>query len=154
QPAAKNAGSGTRAATTAGVRKMPLPIVEPTSTATALTRPSFLGSRSPQRSACSVMARREPFSPLIALKRLAWLAVLAAYFQIVLGQVVRVTGSGLGCGPNWPLCNGHLIPPLDDIGTVIEYGHRLSAVVLGTSILALVTLAWIRRGLDGGRVLR
>src|SRR3989442_1212656 len=34
----------------AGVRKMPLPIVEPTSTATALHRPSRRISRSPQRS--------------------------------------------------------------------------------------------------------
>ena len=89
-----------------------------------------------------------------ALRRLAWLATAAAYVQIVLGQVVRISGSGLGCGPNWPLCNGHLIPPLNDVGTIIEYGHRLSALVLGTSIVALVGLAWMRRGLDGGRVLR
>src|SRR5262245_52512274 len=37
-------------AITAGVRKMPLPIVEPTSTATALSSPSLRGSRSPQGS--------------------------------------------------------------------------------------------------------
>src|SRR2546426_3058438 len=47
-------GWGTRAAMIAGVRKMPLPIVEPTSTATALHRPSRRGSRSPQRSVAGV----------------------------------------------------------------------------------------------------
>src|SRR5205814_709728 len=44
-------GAGTRSAMTAGVRKMPPPMVEPTSTATALQNPSRRGSRSPQRSA-------------------------------------------------------------------------------------------------------
>src|SRR5437879_13517100 len=43
-------GSGTRPAITAGVRKMPPPMVEPTSTATALHSPSRRGRRSPQRS--------------------------------------------------------------------------------------------------------
>src|SRR5690348_4429341 len=43
-------GAGTRSAMTAGVRKIPLPMVEPTSTATALQKPSRRGRRSPQRS--------------------------------------------------------------------------------------------------------
>src|SRR6266566_7356005 len=50
--ASRNSGtSSMRCATLAGVRKMPLPIVEPTSTATALHRPSRRINRSPQRSA-------------------------------------------------------------------------------------------------------
>src|SRR5204862_314232 len=40
-----------RCATLAGVRNMPLPIVEPTRTATALHRPRRRSNRSPQRSA-------------------------------------------------------------------------------------------------------
>src|SRR5947208_3950931 len=48
----KNSGtSSMRCATLWGVRKIPLPIVEPTSTATALHRPSRRINRSPQRSA-------------------------------------------------------------------------------------------------------
>lgn len=89
-----------------------------------------------------------------ALKPLAWLATCAAYFQIVLGQVVRITGSGLGCGPNWPLCNGHLIPPLHDVPTLIEYGHRLSALALGLALLALVAAAWHARGEPEARPVR
>src|SRR6266566_5136656 len=47
----KNSGtSSTRWAIVAGVRKIPLPIVEPITTATALHRPSRRGRRSPQRS--------------------------------------------------------------------------------------------------------
>src|SRR2546430_12252182 len=43
-------GSGTRPAITSGVRKIPPPMVDPTSTATALHSPSRRGRRSPQRS--------------------------------------------------------------------------------------------------------
>lgn len=82
------------------------------------------------------------------------MAAGAAYFQIVLGQIVRITGSGLGCGPNWPLCNGHLIPPLDDLPTLIEYGHRLSALALGLSLVALVGAAWMRRSTPGAGPVR
>src|SRR5256886_5890075 len=56
----RNSGtSSTRCAIDAGVRKMPLPIVEPTTTATALHRPRRRGSRSPQRSGGAAEVGRE-----------------------------------------------------------------------------------------------
>src|SRR2546425_11384839 len=68
---------------------------------------------------------------------LAWAAAVCTYLLIVLGAVVRITGSGLGCGEHWPLCNGHLFPPLDDIGTVIEWSHRLVAVLVTILVVGL-----------------
>src|ERR1043166_3095930 len=62
--------------------------------------------------------------------RLAWLAATCTYLLIILGAIVRITGSGLGCGEHWPLCNGRLLPPLD-LPTLIEYGHRLPAAAGG-----------------------
>src|SRR2546430_8528086 len=67
------------------------------------------------------MTRR--FTPL------AWAAAAATYLLIILGAIVRITGSGLGCGEHWPLCNGRLLPPLD-LPTMIEYGHRLAALAV------------------------
>ena len=67
-------------------------------------------------------------------------ALIAAVGQTTLGGVVRVTGSGLGC-PDWPLCHGRVIPPLE-YHTLIEYSHRLSATVVGLLILTLVIMAW------------
>ncbi|MBI4233889.1 MAG: protoheme IX farnesyltransferase [Chloroflexi bacterium] len=58
----------------------------------------------------------------------------SAFALITLGGVVRVTGSGLGC-PDWPLCHGRVIPPLQ-LHTLIEYSHRLSASLV--SILVTV----------------
>jgi cytochrome c oxidase assembly protein subunit 15 len=75
---------------------------------------------------------------------LAWIAAACVYLLIVLGFVVRITGSGLGCGNHWPLCNGRLFPPLGDPGAVIEWSHRLVAGVVSILIVALAVLDWRR----------
>ncbi len=82
---------------------------------------------------------------------LAWAAAVCTYLLIVLGAVVRITGSGLGCGEHWPLCNGHLFPPLNDIGTVIEWSHRLVAALVTTLVTALAAYAWLLHRGAGSR---
>ena len=61
---------------------------------------------------------------------------------IVLGGIVRITDSGLGC-PDWPLCHGQIIPPFES-KTLIEYSHRLLASVVGLLVLATLVVAWRR----------
>ena len=73
---------------------------------------------------------------------LAWSAAACTYLLIVLGAVVRITGSGMGCGDDWPLCNGHLFPPLNDIGTVIEWSHRLMAALVSFLVVGLAVFDW------------
>src|SRR5881394_3075294 len=73
--------------------------------------------------------------------RLAWLAATCTYLLIILGAIVRITGSGMGCGEHWPLCNGRLLPPLD-LPTLIEYGHRLAAAAVSVLVGALAAYAW------------
>src|SRR2546428_11564433 len=80
------------------------------------------------------VARARPFR-VLALLSLSWTFVL-----VVVGVVVRVTGSGLGC-PDWPLCHGSPIPPLE-LPSLIEYSHRLSAALSVLLIVATTVAAW------------
>ncbi|MEO8226999.1 MAG: COX15/CtaA family protein, partial [Gemmatimonadota bacterium] len=82
------------------------------------------------------------------LRRLAWTGAGLAFGLIVLGGVVRISGSGLGCGDHWPRCNGHWLPPLDDIRTVIEFSHRWVASLVSLVVAALAAVAWIRHRHD------
>ena len=82
--------------------------------------------------------------------RLAWTAATFTYLLIILGAIVRITGSGLGCGEHWPLCNGKLLPSLD-LPTMIEYGHRLAAAAVSVLVGTLAAYAWwLRRGAGSG----
>src|SRR3981081_3528080 len=71
---------------------------------------------------------------------LAVMAAIAVYGQIVLGGVVRITGSGLGC-PDWPACQGRLIPDFANSHVVIEYAHRLVGTAAGLLMLATAVYA-------------
>jgi heme a synthase len=56
--------------------------------------------------------------------RFAWI-VLGFFILVVLwGAVVRASGSGGGCGANWPLCNGDFVPHHPRLATIIEFTHR------------------------------
>lgn len=61
---------------------------------------------------------------------------------IVFGAVVRVTDSGLGCGNDWPLCDGRVVPPLDNLTAWIEWSHRLIAALIGLFGIAMLVVAW------------
>jgi heme A synthase len=93
-----------------------------------------------------------------ALRKLATATLVLAFAQIVFGAIVRITGSGMGCGDHWPKCLGRWVPPLDRPDLIIEITHRWIALALSIAIVALLILAFQRRGLAGvggpGGVLR
>jgi cytochrome c oxidase assembly protein subunit 15 len=59
---------------------------------------------------------------------------------ILWGAVVRATGSGAGCGDNWPLCNGDFFPHHPRLATVIEFAHRSMTGVATALVIGL--LVW------------
>jgi heme A synthase len=75
-------------------------------------------------------------------RMLAWAAAVATYLLIVLGAVVRITGSGLGCGNDWPVCHGHLFPSLSDMRTFIEWNHRLVAAIVTALVTVTAAATW------------
>ncbi|HVU10545.1 MAG TPA: COX15/CtaA family protein [Phototrophicaceae bacterium] len=72
---------------------------------------------------------------------LALITALLTVGLIVIGAVVRVSDSGLGCGDSWPLCNGTIFPPLSNITAWIEWTHRLVALLIGLFGLAMLVIA-------------
>jgi heme a synthase len=76
------------------------------------------------------------------LRGLAWTALGWNVLVILWGAVVRATQSGAGCGNNWPLCNGEVIPTSPRTATMIEFTHRMmtSGSVVVVALLGSVLL--------------
>ena len=81
------------------------------------------------------------------IRRLAAGGAGLAFGLIVLGGVVRIPGSGMGCGDHWPRCNGEWFPPLD-LPTLIEIGHRWAAALVSLCVLALAAVGFARHRRD------
>jgi heme A synthase len=83
------------------------------------------------------------------MRRLTLATGISTFVLIIVGGVVRVSDSGLGCGPagsgfhGWPFCNGDVVPGVD-LNSIIEYAHRALAIVVGFMILVLFVMAWRR----------
>ncbi|EGL84212.1 cytochrome oxidase assembly [Caldalkalibacillus thermarum TA2.A1] len=75
------------------------------------------------------------------LKVLGILATVGIMLVILAGVVVTKTGSGDGCGPNWPLCHGQLFPSEPTFETVVEYTHRLVTGIVGIIVFVFTILA-------------
>lgn len=74
--------------------------------------------------------------------RLVLATAFVTFLMITIGAITRVSESGMGCGTYWPSCNGHLIPEFENIHVVIEYGHRLFALLVGGFMIAVSVQAW------------
>jgi heme A synthase len=95
------------------------------------------------------VAARGGANELARFRRIVNLTIVATFLLILIGGVVRVSDSGLGCGAagsgthGWPLCEGGVLPA-DSAESVIEFSHRVAATVVA---LLIVFMAWrsIRR---------
>ncbi len=103
---------------------------------------------------------------LLRFRRLLNGTILATFALIVIGGIVRVSDSGLGCGAEgsgthgWPLCGGRVLPFLQQ-HQVIEFSHRVAATIVVLLIAGLAYIAfrrlrehrWLVRGVVASGVL-
>lgn len=73
-------------------------------------------------------------------------------FVIVWGALVRATGSGAGCGSDWPMCRGAVIPRATGIETYIEFFHRITSGI--ALVLVLAQFMWARNRFPRGAPVR
>jgi heme A synthase len=75
-------------------------------------------------------------------------AAIAAFALAVLGSWIRINGAGMTC-PDWPLCHGAVVPILDG-GVVLEWSHRMVALLEGILLLGAIATGWrARRNIAG-----
>jgi heme A synthase len=83
------------------------------------------------------------------MRRLVLATAIATFVLIIVGGVVRVSDSGLGCGPagsgfhGWPFCNGDVVPGVN-LHSIVEYTHRAVAGIVTILIVSIVVQAWRR----------
>jgi cytochrome c oxidase assembly protein subunit 15 len=78
------------------------------------------------------------------LRLLSLLAALAVLIVVLMGTLVTNTGSAYGCGNNWPLCNGQVIPTSQVHQTWIEFSHRVVSGISSILVVVVAVWSWIR----------
>ena len=79
-------------------------------------------------------------------RRLALTTALVTFVLVVVGGIVRVSESGLGCGPSgsglhgWPLCGGQVFPIIGNEALFVEFAHRFLA---GVVVLLIAVMIWL-----------
>lgn len=69
---------------------------------------------------------------------LAWGVLLYSLAVILWGYFLRISESGAGCGTDWPLCSGEIVPADAGFPTWVEFTHRISS---GLTLVLVVVLA-------------
>lgn len=75
--------------------------------------------------------------------RLALWSTIAIAVQMILGGIVVGENAGFVC-PDWPLCNGQVLPKLTGL-VLLEIVHRFSALAVSLLVLATAFAVWKSR---------
>ncbi len=76
------------------------------------------------------------------IQKLSVATLGVGYLLLMAGAVVRLTGSGSGCGSDWPFCNGQFVPTSTGTSTVFDFSHRLLSLLVSLLAVALVVEVW------------
>lgn len=86
------------------------------------------------------------------LAKFAWATLAVNVAVVVYGAYVRATGSGAGCGPSWPTCDGKIIPGGLEGARVVEFTHRVTSAI--AAVMVAVVAIWVLRKFEKGHQIR
>ena len=86
---------------------------------------------------------------MLAVRRAGYVALVIGFAQVVFGAIVRITGSGLGCGDHWPDCYGAYTPTSNASSHLVEISHRYGAAALSIAVVVLTLVALRQRNAEG-----
>ncbi len=72
----------------------------------------------------------------------AWGVFGYSLLAILWGYFLRISESGDGCGTDWPLCHGAVVPQAAEFSTFVEFTHRLSSGVVLLLVMAMAIWAF------------
>lgn len=79
------------------------------------------------------------------IRRISIGALGVACLHLIFGAIVRISGSGMGCGDNWPKCYGYWFPPMSRPDLIVEVSHRYLASLLVLAVCTLAVATWAKR---------
>jgi len=79
--------------------------------------------------------------PRLSFSQLGAGVTAATVLVVLFGAVVRITGSGAGCGQHWPSCNGEIAHLPKSVETWIELSHRATSGLDFLGVLGLMVVA-------------
>lgn len=77
-------------------------------------------------------------------RRFAITTAVGMLIVLLMGARVTATGSGEGCGADWPLCHGSWLPA-NTYESLTEYSHRIVTGIEGILVAITSVLAWPMR---------
>jgi heme a synthase len=86
---------------------------------------------------------------VLIIRRISYAALLIGFAQVVFGAIVRISGSGLGCGDHWPDCYGSFTSSSNAQSLLVEISHRYGAAALSIAIIVLAFVALRQRKTEG-----
>ena len=95
----------------------------------------------------SLVASRGDGNELARFRRVVTATIVATFALILIGGIVRVSDSGLGCGAEgsgthgWPLCEGGVLPA-SSAESVVEFSHRVAATIVVVLIGLMIWRAY------------
>src|SRR5947207_13856482 len=99
------------------------------------------------RNACAAGDRhhRGAMNAIAEVRRLSIAALVVACLHLVFGAIVRISGSGMGCGDHWPKCYGYWFPPFSRPDLVVEVSHLYLASILVITVTSMALVAFRHR---------